>query len=575
MSRCIRIGAAAATSIAFLLVSPAFAQRLHVNNLIGEPPDTSNWPHPAAPDANPFPRSTAPQPDLDYRDLKIQLGKTLFWDEQVSIDNTVSCGTCHLPEVGGNDARLGGFNPNGAQGAFGVIPQAFNGSDVEYGFVANPSTFFDRSVTPLSPPTMIGAYVFNQLFWDMRAGPDFKDELLNTIPNFTDWAALEALAVGPPMSDVEMGHEKASWSLGLLPKKLNNSYPLALVDPTTIPPDILWLVSSGATYEKLFDKIFWNDPQFGGAQGVTRERFAMAVAHYHRTLIPDYAPIDRGSMTKLEFKGFVIMDNSGCFRCHSASGNPQLQSPAGILIDPFDNPFSDGNLHDIGFGPRKAPTLRNVGLHVKFFSHGNGNGGLNTLDDVIQFYDNQPPGLELVGSGPGGTLTLGEFQAVKAFLGNALTDPRVAAAQFPFDRPELASERSDYNPFEVNEYGAPTPGLSGLNPEIIANAPPLVHHAGIPTNWWFKFGVGNTVPLAKGIPMVSMTDDVGPVFWVGPVIAFGPSVLINPQGIGTSFGAITPVPALLGTKVFAQWMIDEGNGSLAFSDAAVFKPFQF
>ena len=35
------------------------------------------------------------------------LGKILFWEEQLSSDNTVSCGTCHRPAFGGTDPRLG------------------------------------------------------------------------------------------------------------------------------------------------------------------------------------------------------------------------------------------------------------------------------------------------------------------------------------------------------------------------------------------------------------------------------------------------------------------------------------
>ncbi|MBM3962883.1 MAG: di-heme enzyme, partial [Planctomycetes bacterium] len=43
---------------------------------------------------------------------KIVLGKVLFWDEQLSSDDTVACGTCHLPEFGGSDGRLvGGVHP--------------------------------------------------------------------------------------------------------------------------------------------------------------------------------------------------------------------------------------------------------------------------------------------------------------------------------------------------------------------------------------------------------------------------------------------------------------------------------
>jgi len=36
---------------------------------------------------------------------KAYLGKTLFWDEQLSSTKTVSCGTCHRPDHGGSDPR--------------------------------------------------------------------------------------------------------------------------------------------------------------------------------------------------------------------------------------------------------------------------------------------------------------------------------------------------------------------------------------------------------------------------------------------------------------------------------------
>ena len=34
---------------------------------------------------------------------KALLGKALFWDEQLSSDNTMACGTCHRPAAGGSD----------------------------------------------------------------------------------------------------------------------------------------------------------------------------------------------------------------------------------------------------------------------------------------------------------------------------------------------------------------------------------------------------------------------------------------------------------------------------------------
>ena len=35
------------------------------------------------------------------------LGKILFWDEQLSSDGSVACGTCHRPAAGGADPRTG------------------------------------------------------------------------------------------------------------------------------------------------------------------------------------------------------------------------------------------------------------------------------------------------------------------------------------------------------------------------------------------------------------------------------------------------------------------------------------
>jgi len=565
--------------------STAFAQgRTHELGLTGDmPPDISNWPHPAAPDGNPFPRSTATPAELRFRNDKARLGKILFWDEQVSTDNTMACGTCHFPEAGGTDMRPGGLTSGGNLGSFGVIPQTMNSSGkVDYGFVAPPSPSIDRQVTDLHAPTMIGAYMFNQLFWDRRAGPDLDDGAGGIVPGFDDWAGLEDQAHNPPSSPVEMGHENIDWTSSFIQKKLAASKPLALVDPTTIPPDVQRMAST-ATYAQLFDQVFFNDPQFGGKLGVTRERFSMAIAHYERTLIPDQAPIDQGTMTPEMVRGFDLVFRSGCFFCHSKSGQfgPRLAGPGGPLVDAFDNPLSDGQSHDIGFGRVKTPTLRNVGLRRRFFSTGQGFNGRNTLDDIVTFYDLQPLGgiFNLDGSGPGGTLTPQERADVLAFLGEALTDPRVAGALPPFDRPPLASERPEFV-FEGNEYGVATPGPSGTLPEIIANAVPHVPIASLSgisaaPRHWFKVGVGNAMANTPAVLMVSLTPGPGPVVWVGPSTgSLSASVMTNSQGIATHHSPFPLNTSTIGTDFFVQWMIMEPLGR-AFSDAATFRPFQF
>src|ERR1700754_3621678 len=44
-------------------------------------------------------------PQNPLTEQKRVLGKLLFWDEQLSSDNTVACGTCHQGAGGGSDPR--------------------------------------------------------------------------------------------------------------------------------------------------------------------------------------------------------------------------------------------------------------------------------------------------------------------------------------------------------------------------------------------------------------------------------------------------------------------------------------
>src|SRR5262249_25364189 len=55
---------------------------------------------------------------------KVRLGQALFYEEQVSSDDTMACGTCHRPEAGGSDPRPRGRNP-GADGRLQTADDEF------------------------------------------------------------------------------------------------------------------------------------------------------------------------------------------------------------------------------------------------------------------------------------------------------------------------------------------------------------------------------------------------------------------------------------------------------------------
>ena len=221
---------------------------------------------------------------------KASLGKTLFWDEQLSATNTVSCGTCHRPAEGGSDPRtligdLRSLNPgsDGIQktpddifGSPGVPRNNLNGT-----YTAAPFFGLRSQVTGRKAPSYLNAgYGFAGLFWDGRASDTFRDPITNAILLDSN-ASLESQVLGPPTSDVEMGHVGQNWPQ--IAQRIAAAKPLIVAG--NIPASLTsWI--DGRNYPELFEEAF-------GTPEVTPARIAMAIATHERQLITDRTPFDR------------------------------------------------------------------------------------------------------------------------------------------------------------------------------------------------------------------------------------------------------------------------------------------
>ena len=388
---------------------------------------------------------------------KIVLGKILFWEEQLSSDDTVAWATCHLPEFGGSDPRsftsahpgpdavFG--NPNDVFGSPGVAKQECDGTMLDDTIFS-----FERQVTGRKAPTMINAAYSPTLFWDGRATGTFVDPETGVvlIPN---GGALESQAVGPILNSVEMACETRTWDD--VRAKLESVTPLFFASNLT--PDIVAALSTSPTYPDLFQAAF-------GTPDITAARIGFALASYQRTLISDQSPFDQflagvpGALTPQEANGRNAMQGQ-CGPCHTGPllTNHSFQN---IGVRP---PFEDLGRGDVtGVPPDngrfRTPNLRNVALRAPYFH----NGSEMTLAGVIDFYDaggnfpspdlppiNLPPMIE---------------NAIEAFLTNALTDPRVAASLPPFDHPTLRTHfrRGDTNRDDVVDISDPIAVLATL-----------------------------------------------------------------------------------------------------------------
>jgi cytochrome c peroxidase len=357
----------------------------------------------------------------------------LFWDEQLSSDDTVACGTCHQPAAGGADARLGVHRgpdlalgtDDDVTGSPGVIRQDADGSPVFDALFGTEVQVTGRAANPFLVAPWVSA-----LFWDGRATSAFVDPETGA-QGIAAGGALESQAVGPILSDVEMAHEGRTWDH--VRTKLATVPPLQFA--RQIPADLADALVDDPSYPDLFAAAF-------GDPGIDASRIAFAIATYERSLVPDDTPWDRfqagdtTALTDAELAGWDFFRTSPCATCHA----PPL--------------FTDGSFRNIGVRPVaddpgrqaitgiaadagrfKVPSLRGAGLKASFLH----DGSLRTLPEVIAFYlpgndervtENLDP-LIPVRVPPGVRADLA------AFLRTGLTDPSVAAETFPFDRPQL------------------------------------------------------------------------------------------------------------------------------------------
>ncbi|HYD00736.1 MAG TPA: cytochrome c peroxidase [Phycisphaerales bacterium] len=534
-------------------MKPLFAAALVLSaasSAVAQPPPLGNPPAPAA---------------NQITENKRVLGKILFWEEQLSSSGTVSCGTCHTPDAGGGDARRA-VN-RGPDGVLNTQDDIFAspgviGSNADNDYQSVPGFAFASQVTARATPSAFMGAFFTQNFWDGRVGPSFVSPTTGqTVLNAN--AALEAQSVGPPLSTSEMAHDNRSWTQ--ITEKLRTARPLALVDQ--VPSDVAAALADGPSYPALFLRAF-------GSGAVTAERIAQAIATYERTLVPNQTPWDRftagqqNALTPQQVQGLNVFTGPAahCNACHGGST------------------FSDNAFHNIGLRPVaedpgrqsvtgnvndrgkfRTPSLRNVGLRNSFFH----NGRITTLEDVIRFYaqapgspiqflDNLDPAAANINVNPQQLVQLADF------LRNGLTDPRVAASTFPFDKPRLWTLRQELRPSSLG--GGSPPAGSPTVPLTIASDPPLIGTSG------FRIGLGNAPAGRSAALRVSFTPPAAGVVSGGETL---PAATVGAAGAVTVRMDIAPDKFQPGVPAFLQWEVAgaDGAGVAARSDAVRIVPF--
>jgi cytochrome c peroxidase len=366
------------------------------------------------------------------------LGKALFWDEQLSTNGTVACGTCHRPASGGADPRAG-RNPGTDKGTIDDVRGSPGIVLLDRAGHARPHAVYgnEPQVTPrLAPSYFGGALWAERVFWDGRAGPALIDPLTGRNAA-THGAALENQILAALMNAAEMAKTGRTWAE--LMSDVASAHPLALA--SDLPPDVATAIAAAGTYPKLFAAAF-------GDAAVTPVRIAFAIATYERTLVADETAWDRydaGDASALSGRaliGWRAMQSFHCTACHTPplfTSNDFFQ--IGLRRAALD-PGRENVTHDPNdAGKMKVPSLRNAALRPRYMH----TGEFTNLGAAIRFYQNSMPLPERSGIPGFGIYAFNVSQVdeadIREFITAGLTDPRVRDEKFPFDRPKLRSER--------------------------------------------------------------------------------------------------------------------------------------
>ncbi|MFO1518721.1 MAG: cytochrome c peroxidase [bacterium] len=127
---------------------------------------------------------------------KIELGKRLYFDKRLSVDNTVSCATCHLPASGWADPKPVSEGFHGQKGVRNA-PTVVNATYLKLQFWdGRAKTLEDQALGPIANPVEMGnthegmvksvssINDYQPLFQKAFGGPPTKERVAQAIASF-------------------------------------------------------------------------------------------------------------------------------------------------------------------------------------------------------------------------------------------------------------------------------------------------------------------------------------------------------------------------------------------------------
>jgi cytochrome c peroxidase len=375
------------------------------------------------------------------------LGRNLFHDTIVGLNNDNSCAGCHSATAGFGDTQ---------SIAIGI----------DNNFIVGPDRTGPRNQR--RTPMVANTAFFPNLMWNSRFASLSLDPFDNSV------GFVFPLPEGLTLSD--KAHLLISQAF-IPPTERVEAAGFAFPgDNFDLRAEVMRRINEVREYRKLFGKIF---PEVKAGDPITYDMFAQAIAEFEFTLVFADAPIDRfargekNALTAGQKRGALLFFGAAnCVSCHAVSGKsnemfsdfrghvvgvpqiaPAVGNPSAGNVT-FDGPGQDEDfgLEQVTLNPNdryvfRTSPIRNVALQPAFFH----NGAYTRLEDAIRFhlnpaahaasYDPTVAGVAVDLRGPTGpigpvlarldsalstpvNLTNSEFRNLVDFVRNGLLDPK-------------------------------------------------------------------------------------------------------------------------------------------------------
>jgi cytochrome c peroxidase len=268
---------------------------------------------------------------LDVTDDGATLGRVLFYDTRLSLNNTVSCGSCHHQDKAFTD-----------------------GTAVSRGF--------EGRITHRSSMAFANPILSRELFWDSRS------------------TSLEDLALRPVQNHIEMGMTDMKDLIAKLsatdfyPELFKNAYGSAEITQERVANAMSQFVGSIVTSDSKFDR--------ASAEGTPFESLSLMESNGHaifqqscascHAISSRVSPVLQEGPSDTYSGGSITNNNGTIISTNSAKGTTNI----GLDLSYVDNGLKDGRF--------KIPSLRNIALTAPYMH----DGRFNNLMEVLNHYSN-------------------------------------------------------------------------------------------------------------------------------------------------------------------------------------------